>query len=249
LEAKLKMEPLQHESLIPLYHQLMERLKSSVEKGHWTPGDKIPSENQLMDQFGVSRNTAKKAIEELVQVGILYRIQGKGTFVAKPKLQQSLMGFYSFSKVLKEKGLNPKDIILKIEEVKPTAKIREALLLREDDHVIEMKRLRCANNEPYILESSFIPKDVVTDKDQLKKVGDISLYDLFSQQFNIVVTRAKEAFEPVLIRAEESELLQTEEGRPALLLERTAFDANGVPVEFCISIVRGDRCRFYTELT
>jgi GntR family transcriptional regulator len=99
------------------------------------------------------------------------------------------------------------------------------------------------------LESSFIPKHVVTDIEQLKRVGEISLYDLFSQHFNTVVTRANEAFEPVLIRAEESEYLQTEEGRPALLLERTAYDTNGVPVEFCISIVRGDRCRFYTELT
>lgn len=243
------MKPLQYESVIPLYHQLMERLKDSIEKGHWIPGDKIPSENQLMDRFGVSRNTAKKAIEELVQEGILYRIQGKGTFVAKPKLQQSLMGFYSFSKVLKEKGLNPKDVILKIEEVKPTAKIREALQLGEDENAIEMKRLRCANNEPYILESSFIPKNLIPNMDQLKKVGDISLYDLFAQEFNIVVTRAKEAFEPVLIRSEESEYLQTEEGLPALLLERTAYDVNGTSVEFCISIVRGDRCRFYTELT
>lgn len=243
------MKPLQHESLIPLYHQLIERLKNSIEKGHWTLGDKIPSENQLMEQFGVSRNTVKKAIEELVQEGILYRIQGKGTFVAKPKLQQSLMGFYSFSKVLKEKGLNPKDIILKIEEVKPNAKIKEALQLSENVNVIEMKRLRCAEDEPYILESSFIPKYVVTDIEQLKKVGEISLYDLFSQQFNTVVTRANEAFEPILIRTDESEYLQTEVGRPALLLERTAYDTNGVPVEFCISIVRGDRCRFYTELT
>ncbi|PFW58531.1 GntR family transcriptional regulator [Bacillus wiedmannii] len=243
------MKPLQHESLIPLYHQLMERLKDSIEKGHWVLGDKIPSENQLMDQFGVSRNTAKKAIEELVQEGILYRIQGKGTFVAKPKLQQSLMGFYSFSKVLKEKGLNPKDIILKIEEIKPNVKIKEALQLSEDVNVIEMKRLRCAEDEPFILESSFIPKHVVTDIEQLKRVGEISLYDLFSQHFNTVVTRANEAFEPVLIRADESKYLQTEEGRPALLLERTAYDINGVPVEFCISIVRGDRCRFYTELT
>lgn len=243
------MKPLQHDSVIPLYHQLMERLKDSIEKGHWTPGDKILSENQLMDQFGVSRNTSKKAIDELVQEGILYRIQGKGTFVAKPKLQQSLMGFYSFSKVLKEKGLNPKDIILKIEEVKLTAKIQEALQLEENETVIEMKRLRCANNEPYILESSFIPKKLIKDTEQLKKVGEISLYDLFAEQFNIVVTRAKEAFEPVLIRVDESEFLQTEEGRPALLLERTAYDVSGLPVEFCISIVRGDRCRFYTELT
>ncbi|CRK81314.1 GntR family transcriptional regulator [Neobacillus massiliamazoniensis] len=243
------MKPLQQNSVIPLYHQLMERLKESIEKENWKPGDKIPSENQLMDEFGVSRNTAKKAIEELVQEGILYRIQGKGTFVAKPKLQQSLMGFYSFSKVLKENGLNPKDIILKIEEVKPSKKIIDALQLDENENVIEVKRLRCANNEPYILESSFIPKSVVTDMEQLKKVGEISLYDLFARQFNVVVSKAKEAFEPVLIRADESGYLQTKEGRPALLLERIAYDAAERPVEFCISIVRGDRCRFYTELT
>lgn len=112
-----------------------------------------------------------------------------------------------------------------------------------------MKRLRCANNEPYILESSFIPKSLVVDTEQLKKVGEISLYDLLALQYNTVVTRAKEAFEPVLIRPEESAHLQTREGSPALLLERTAYDANGLPVEFCISIVRGDRCRFYTELS
>lgn len=243
------MKPLQQNSVIPLYHQLMERLKESIERESWKPGDKIPSENQLMDEYGVSRNTAKKAIEELVQEGILYRIQGKGTFVAKPKLQQSLMGFYSFRKVLKENGLNPKDIILKIEEVKPSKKIMNALQLDGNENVIEMKRLRCANNEPFILESSFIPKSVVTDMEQLKKVGEISLYDLLAQQFNVVVSRAKEAFEPVLIRADESEYLQTKDGRPALLLERIAYDSAEQPVEYCRSIVRGDRCRFYTELT
>ncbi|KQL52895.1 GntR family transcriptional regulator [Heyndrickxia shackletonii] len=243
------MKPLQYDSVIPLYHQLKERLKESIDGGYWMPGDKIPSENQLMDQYSVSRNTAKKAIEELVQEGSLYRIQGKGTFVAKPKLQQSLMGFYSFSKVLKEKGMNPKDIILAINEVTPTTKVKEGLQLTDDNDVIEVKRLRCADDEPYILESSYIPKSIISDKEMLKKVGPISLYDLLEQEFNIVVTRAKEAFEPVLIRGEESKYLQTREGLPALLLERIAYDAKGLPVEFCHSIVRGDRCRFYTELT
>lgn len=242
-------QPLQHKSVIPLYHQLKERLKDSISKGHWKSGDKIPSENQLMDQYQVSRNTAKKAIEELVQEGSLYRIQGKGTFVAKPKLQQSLMGFYSFSKVIKEKGMNPKDIILKISEVQPSSKVKEALQIKDDDMVIELQRLRCVDDEPYILESSYIPKNVVPNKEELKKLERLSLYDLLDQHFNVVVTRAKEAFEPVLIRADESWYLQTKEGLPALLLERTAFDANGLPVEFCRSIVRGDRCRFYTELT
>lgn len=152
------MKHLQHDSIIPLYHQLKEILRESVDNGNWNTGDKVPSENQLMDEYGVSRNTVKKAIEELVQDGVLYRIQGKGTFVSKPKFQQPLMGFYSFSKVLKEHGMNPKDIILDIREVKPTAKIKEGLQMIGDEDVIELKRLRCANNEPIILESSFFTK-------------------------------------------------------------------------------------------
>ncbi|WHY91342.1 GntR family transcriptional regulator [Neobacillus cucumis] len=243
------MKPLQTDSLIPLYHQLKERLKTSIDDGQWKPGDKIPSENQLMKEYSVSRNTAKKAIEELVQDGLLYRIQGKGTFVAKPKLQQSLMGLYSFSKVFKEKGMVPKDIVIEIKEVKPAYEILTELQLAEEENVIEMKRLRCVDDEPYVLESSFFPKRVVPDMSLLKRVGEISLYDLLEEEFNVVVTRAKEAFEPVLIRSEESKYLQTLEGKPALLLERIAYGPDGVPVEFCRSIVRGDRCRFYTELT
>lgn len=243
------MKPLQNDSLIPLYHQLKERLKHSIDHRQWKPGDQIPSENQLMREYNVSRNTAKKAIEDLVQDGLLYRIQGKGTFVAKPKLQQSLMGLYSFSKVFKENGMVPKDIVLEIREVKPSAEIIEGLQLANSENVIEMKRLRCVDDEPYILESSFLPKRVVPDMSQLERVGQISLYDLLEQEFNVVVVKAKEAFEPVLIRPDESDYLQTKVGKPALLLERTAYDTNGTPVEFCRSIVRGDRCRFYTELT
>ena len=243
------MNPLQNDSVIPLYHQLKERLKHSIDQGEWLPGDQIPSENQLMNEYNVSRNTAKKAIEELVQNGLVYRKQGKGTFVAKPKLQQSLMGLYSFSKVFKEKGLTPKDILIDIREVRPTPEIIQELQIRNDDTVIEMKRLRCVEENPYILESSFFPKRVVPDMSMLNKVGQISLYDFLEQEFNIIIKRAIEAFEPVLINSDESEYLQTEEGKPALLLERTAYDTNGVPVEFCRSIVRGDRCRFYTELT
>jgi GntR family transcriptional regulator len=243
------MKPLQTDSVIPLYHQLKERLKDSIDRGLWRQGDQIPSENQLMNEYSVSRNTAKKAIEELVQEGLLYRIQGKGTFVAKPKIQQSLMGLYSFSKVFKERGLVPKDIILEIREVKPSPEIIKELKLTNDEYVIEMKRLRCVDDDPYVIESSFFPLSVIPNINLLKKVGEISLYDLLEQEFNIVVKRAIEVFEPVLIRPDETEYLQTEAGKPALLLERTAYDIGGKPVEFCRSIVRGDRCRFYTELT
>ncbi|MCR2821477.1 GntR family transcriptional regulator [Lederbergia panacisoli] len=238
---------LDHSSVIPLYHQLKELLKESIEKDGVKPGDKMPSENELCTQFNISRNTAKKAIEDLVQEGVLKRIKGKGTFIAKPKLEQSLTGFYSFSKVMQESGLESKDIMIDLKVVKPTTKVMRILQLHRNDKVIELKRLRCANNEPIILETSYIPERLVQGI-STKDIQNSSLYDVMEKTFGIMVAKAKEVFEPILIQEYESKYLEVKEGYPALLLERIAFDTSETPVEFCHSVVRGDRCRFYTEL-
>lgn len=88
----------------------------------------------------------------------------------------------------------------------------------------------------------------IDDISKFEQVGDSALYDILREEFNIVVTSAKETFEPILIREEEEKHLEVKEGSPALLLERIAYDTAKQPVEFCKSIVRGDRCKFYTEL-
>nr|WP_275576964.1 GntR family transcriptional regulator [Thalassobacillus pellis] len=231
-----------------MYHQLKEIIIENIENNIWKPGDKIPSEHQLREQYNVSRNTVKKAIEDLVQEGTLYRVQGTGTFVNKPKIEQSLSGFYSFSQVLKDKGLRPKDILLELEQVKAPQKIASALQINKDEEVIMLKRLRCANDEPIILETSYLPVNRVDDLEKMKLVGKTPLYDILANDFNVVVSSAKETFEPVLILEHEASQLNVHEGSPALLLERIAYDSMRRPVEYCKSIVRGDRCRFYTEL-
>lgn len=242
------MKKLDPTSFVPLYHQLKEIIIENIESNIWNPGDKIPSEHQLCEQYDVSRNTAIKAIENLVQDGILFRVQGTGTFVSKSKIEQSLSRFYSFSQVLKEKGLKPTDIILEVKIEKASAKIAKALKINKDDEVIMLQRLRCANEEPIILESSYLPKKLINDIEKIRLVGDTPLYDVLANEFNIVVNSAKETFEPVLVRHYEEIHLGVKEGYPALLLERVAYDRQKQPVEFCKSIVRGDRCRFYTEL-
>lgn len=238
---------LEHQSPIPLYHQLKELLKEKIETKDWLPGEKIPSENDLIIQFDISRNTVKKALDDLVQDGLLNRIQGKGTFVSKPKFEQPLTGFYSFSKVMKAQGLNPKDIILSIEKKAAKLSVSRQLQISEGEFVIELKRLRCANDEPIILETSYIPCSLVCDLSE-QDLEETSLYDYIEKELGIYVTSANEIFEPVLIRNYESHYLEVEEGFPALLLDRIAYDSEKKPVEFCRSIIRGDRCRLYTEL-
>lgn len=238
---------LEHGSFVPLYHQLKEILKEKIESAEWTPGEKIPSENELRNEYEISRNTVKKALEDLVQDGLLERIQGKGTFVSRPKFEQSLTGFYSFSKVMEAKGMNPKDIIMNIETRKAKSSVAKQLQINEGEEVIALRRLRMANKEPIILETSFIPKKLVPELSR-DKLETYSLYDLMEKEFGIIVTKAKEIFEPVLVRDYESQYLGVQEGYPALMLDRIARNKEGQPVEFCRSIVRGDRCRFYTEL-
>lgn len=238
---------LDNSSFLPLYHQLKEILKENIESGVWKPGDMIPSENQLIEEYNISRNTVKKALENLVQDGLLYRVQGKGTFVSRPKFEQSLAGFYSFSKVMRDRGLAPKDVIKSIEKVKVKSSIAKQLQLKEDEFVFELKRIRYAQGEPMIFETSYLPEKHFPGLTK-EKIENNSLYDLMQQEYGIFVTNAKETFEPVLIRAYESQFLDVKEGYPALLLDRTAYDSSGVPVEICRSIVRGDRCRFYSEL-
>lgn len=234
-------------SVIPLYHQLNEILKEKIESAEWGSGYKIPSEHELCRQYEVSRNTVKTALDDLVQDGMLQRVQGKGTFVSKPKIEQSLSGFYSFSRVMKQKGMRPKDLIISIEKKQASPTEAKHLQIEEDEEVIELRRLRCANDEPMILETSHIPVSIVPtlSRDQLETT---SLYDYMEREHGIVVSSAKEMFEPVLIRDYESKYLDVEKGFPALLLDRIAYNSGEKPVEFCRSIVRGDRCRFYTEL-
>ena len=121
------------------------------------------------------------------------------------------------------------------------------LNLATEDEVIELQRFRYAQDEPFILETSYIPKKLIPSisREELEKS---SLYDLMEKKYNIIVTKARESFEPVLIRDYESKYLQVKEGYPALLLDHIAYDSHGRVVEFCKAIVRGDRCRFYTEL-
>jgi GntR family transcriptional regulator len=242
LEKKLS-----NDSFIPLYYQLKEILLENIESGNWKPEYMIPSEIQLQQEYNISRNTVKKALDELVQEGMLNRIQGKGTFVSAPKIEQSLSSFYSFSKVMESRGLNPKDIILSLVENEAKLGVSKKLQLSENNQVYELQRLRCSGDEPIILETSYIPKHLFPNL-SVKMLDKNSLYDVMQKDYGIYVTKAKEVFEPVLIRSHESMILQVGEGNPALFLERIAYDNQGVAVEFCRSLIRGDRCRFYTEL-
>ncbi|HHY46735.1 MAG TPA: GntR family transcriptional regulator [Firmicutes bacterium] len=240
-------EFLSPENPMPLYYQLKEILLERIEKGEYARTGKLPSERELQEQFRVGRATVRQAINELAKRGIVIPRQGKGVFIAPPKVEQGLLTFYSFTREMLKKGFKPGTEVLDFERVPAPPSIAQSLELPQDSAVVvRLVRLRLANGEPLIYETSYLPDHLVPGL-TVERVKARPLYDILTEDYGLNPTRAKESFEPVILDAREAKALGVAKGAPALLLERLAFAGN-IPVEFCHELVRGDRCRFYVEL-
>jgi GntR family transcriptional regulator len=232
---------------IPLYHRIKEDLLDRIKGGQAQPGDRIESELELMERYGVSRATVRQALGQLVAEGYLEIRRGLGTYVAVPKLQQGLLGMYSFSREIERLGMRPGTRVLELAAEPASRAVATTLGIPPGDAVAAIRRLRSADDEPMMLETSWLPErrfpGLVTLDFEHRR-----LYDVLLGEYGVRPARAREEFEPVLLTSEEAHLLGKHAGDPGLLLERIAYDPDGRPIEFCRSIVRGDRCRYFVEL-
>lgn len=144
-------------SPIPIYYQLGEQIKALIEKGELKPGDALPPEREFAEKYQISRMTVRQAFTQLVNEGYLYRMQGKGTFVAERKIEQLLQGVTSFSEDMKARGLEPSSELIRFEMQPAAASIAEQLSIDESDPVYEIERIRLADGVPMALETSYLP--------------------------------------------------------------------------------------------
>lgn len=235
------------ESFIPYYHQLKSILGERIRRGLLRPGDPLPSESELCKEYGVSRATVRRALAELASEGLLYSVRGKGTFVAKPKLEQSLFRFYSLGRDLKSRGLALASRTL---SQRAAALSEEAAArLRQPVHApaAEIVRVRLLDGAPLALERSY----VVGEAAEALLGADLSqasIYDIVEERARARVIKAEEYLEPVVLGAFEAELLECAEGLPAFRIERLTYMEEERPFELRTSVIRGDRFRFFTEL-
>lgn len=238
-------------SFVPKYHQLKQILREKIDAKEWAAGELVPSENELCRQYGVSRTTVRQTMAALVNEGLITREQGKGTFVARPKLEQALAGFYSFTEEIFKMGLRPRSQVLKVGVTGASKAVSKRLVVPEGEEVVYLTRLRLASEEPIMFETSYLPHrrcPGLVDRD----LGSRPLYDILREDFGIVPCRAREEFQPALADDYEAGWLRITAGAPVLLLERLAYatleEREEAPIEYCHSVVRGDRCRFYVDL-
>src|SRR5690625_1298118 len=133
-------------------------MKEKIIDGSWEEGEKVPSERELMDHYDVSRATVRKALDELMIEGLIYRKQGVGTFVSKSKIKQNLIMELSFNKQAIRKGLTPSSkVIYAAVETKIPNRLREVFKLKSTEKVHKIIRVRFVNDLPFVLETLHIP--------------------------------------------------------------------------------------------
>jgi GntR family transcriptional regulator len=231
---------------VPLHHQVYLDLRAAIEGGEYKPGDKLPPERELATSYGCSLITIRRALSELVRESRLERTRGRGTFVLPPRFDVDFAGTLSFTEEMQTRGLDPATQVVAARPEAAGEAVAAALELELGSPTLYLERLRLADGEPLLLEQVHLPAErfpglLATDLEHR------SLYDLLTERYGVRVAKAREALEPVLLRAREARLLGRKPGTPALLIEGVASTTDGRPVEFGRTYVRGDRTRYYVE--
>ena len=232
-------------SVIPLYYQIREDLRRRIEAGQWKPGEAIPSEAELQEIYGVSRATVRQALSELVMEGLLIRKQGRGTFVAPPKIVEPLPRLVSFTEEMRAVGMEPSTRSVKVEIVTdPPKRVRETLRT-DEDRFLRIERVRCANGQPIVLLVSYLPASLGVGPEE-----DFSgsLYALLETKHNIRLGEAIQIIEAAIADEDTAAQLEIEEGEPILIIRRGTFAKDGRPVEYVEGFYPADRYRYTIRL-
>lgn len=232
---------------VPLYYRIRENLRELIVSGQLKPGNRVSSERELCEQYGVSSITVKRAVLDLVQEGLLYRVPGKGTFVSQPKMERDLSRLTSFTEEMLHHGLKPNSRVLDARIMPASGSVAKNLDLPPGEKVISLERVRFANGEPLMLEKTFLPHRLFPDL-LSEDLATQSLYHFMTEKYGISLAKARETLEPVIMNDKETHKLGVEAGSPGLLLELIAYNEAGEPVEYTKAIVRGDRCKYYIEM-
>ena len=142
---------------IALYQQLVREFTAKIRNNDWPVGCMLPGEMQLCQEYNVSRSTVRQAMDVLVRNGLVTRKQGRGTFVAMPKLEQNLVKFYSFSEEIKRMGYTPSSSIVSFRKLPADADMAARLSIEPNTEIFALRRLRLADGKPFALETSYIP--------------------------------------------------------------------------------------------
>lgn len=240
----------------PLHEQVTAAITGQIERGALRPGSLLPPELDLAQRFGVSRHTVRAGIAALVRAGLLERTRGRGTYVRRPRIQQSLARFYSLSHELRTQGKRLETRVLARGRLARRDMLAQpacrALGLDGPASVGFLRRLRLIDDTPLLLETiafpaALCPALLEPPPPGADDPGADPFYDTLAERGGLTVTRAHETLRPESVRGAEARLLRVAAGTPVFAVERTSL-AGDQPVELRRALVRGDRFSYAVDL-
>lgn len=222
---------------IPYYVQIKSYLrKIAAEK---RPHDSMPSETQLSELFKVSRGTVKQAIMDLVYEGVLYREQGKGTFVCEPRITRTFERLPSFTEDIRRMGSGPRTRILSMKQAAATPFLQQLFNLAPETLLIKVKRLVSVEESPVVVLTSYLNPNIYPDL-QEGEIDD-SLYEALQRKYGIVPAKAQDTYTIVDVSPNTAALLKCRKTASVCYSQRIAYLASGLAVEYVESFIRSDR--------
>jgi GntR family transcriptional regulator len=234
---------------VPRWYQISERLRVALEKGEFVRGDALPSETALTKRFGVSRTTARSALDNLESAGLIERRSGRGSIVLPPKVDQPLNLLTSFGEDMRARGLRPGYRDVRTAVHRAGAEVAAALGVEPHTAVLRVDRIHLADDDPIALSSSYLaPAAVPPDVTIAEGVLSGSLYAWLEREHGARIAGGSEVIESEVADAATAAALAVPVGAPLLVARRTARDATGAPIEYAVRHYRADRYRYRIEL-
>jgi GntR family transcriptional regulator len=207
--------------------------------GSLPPGAALPSERELAERYGLARMTVRNEIERLTAEGSVYRLQGRGTFVAEPRIAQA-GALTSFTEDMLARGHVPGSRVISSEVVAADGFLAAALELKAGDSCFRLDRVRTADGRPMAIEQVHLPLERFEGIDGVDFAG-ASLFEVLVDAFGVALGEAEQRVVAVAIEAGDAPLLGVPEGAPGLRFHTVTRDRGGIPVLYAVSLYPGDR--------
>lgn len=227
----------------PLYLQLKQIIKDDISRGVYKAGQKLPPEAEIGKTYGVSRITVRRAITDLVEEGILHSQQGKGSYVRELKEKRELISVGSFSDMTTMSGKTPSSQILSNLVIEADDKLASSFNIQLNDPVLKLHRLLFIDNQPFIIETSFFPLDILPDLE--KHIGESpSTYHILKERYGVEPAFSEKTLEVILATEYESSLFHCDRGTPLYLLGKITYDQQDRPVHYSQSVYMSSKVIF-----
>lgn len=227
---------------ITKHRQITETLTRQMNQGELKPYDRLPSEKEMCEQWQASRSTVRKALDQLTDRGRIFRVPGKGSFVAFPKISHPTSQILGFSDKMRAQGLDVKTRLILREIIEPGEEITAALKLTRTDRVMKIQRLRIVRDEPMVLQTSYMPLNLCECLLQ-EDLESTSLNQLIQERCQIRLSRSEVWVESPIISRKEQQLLGDPRVPLFLAVVGLTFNQHDEPIRFSRGVFRGDRVR------